>query len=291
MSIPTIHDLTGLDEAELAAAIAENPRAYMALKGAVAEKHLEKYLYWLQSQGMIKSFSRATSDFEKDFRVFLHDGSSFCIECKNAEVAKITTKPAIVSYLSFLVDENYITLEYLETKVREALEGRLGLCEDIFALLATLDSKTLKQTLRLMPQSLRESGISRYRYSESLLTHALTGSLPPEEFLRQFDDPRNTKVTVDFQRTRNASEEDEENKDIKSRLYLVDEIDVLAICLFSRTMNWDFIFAPCSSFDIHPEYTGCYNNRLVVNPQDWSNNLMDAIKLCQQNQQDNHVIG
>ena len=40
----TLEKLTGLSDQDLADVFAKNPRAYMAVKGAVAEKHLENVL-------------------------------------------------------------------------------------------------------------------------------------------------------------------------------------------------------------------------------------------------------
>lgn len=40
----TLEKLTGLSDQDLAGVFTKNPRAYMAVKGAVAEKHLENLL-------------------------------------------------------------------------------------------------------------------------------------------------------------------------------------------------------------------------------------------------------
>jgi|GEM_PF-3518471 len=280
MYVPTIEDLTGLSASDLAEALANNPRAYMALKGAVAEKHLEKHLSWLQSQGQIESFARAASDFEKDFTVVLQDGSKFFIECKNAEVAKQTTKAAKVSYLKFLVAAGYLAAENFSSILTDSLAGQLGIYFDPFEVLDRLDGRALGAIYQRIPQSLRESGIPRYRFSLDQLAHGSIDGVSTDDFLTQFENPEVSRITVDFQRTRNAADEQASKENTKSRLYTLDEIDVLGVCLFSRTLRWEFIFSACAYFPRSSEYSNCYDNRLSVIPGCWSANLMDAIAMC-----------
>lgn len=52
---PRLDALTGLTDDELADVLIDNPRAYMAVKGAVAEKHLEKILSKHVEHGQIVS--------------------------------------------------------------------------------------------------------------------------------------------------------------------------------------------------------------------------------------------
>ncbi len=65
----SLFSLTGLAQDQLAEVLVENPRAYMAVKGAVAEKHLEILLTDLQNNGAVTSFRKGRGDFEKDFYV------------------------------------------------------------------------------------------------------------------------------------------------------------------------------------------------------------------------------
>ena len=51
--------LCGLSPDELADALENNPRAYMAVKGAVAEVHLNKYFVELGNSGKIAGLKTA----------------------------------------------------------------------------------------------------------------------------------------------------------------------------------------------------------------------------------------
>ena len=46
----------------------------MTVRGAVAEKHLEKYLNQLLNRGQITGFRTASSDFDKDFVIVALSG-------------------------------------------------------------------------------------------------------------------------------------------------------------------------------------------------------------------------
>ncbi len=65
-----LYKLTGFQgESEIAEVLFENPRAYMALRGAIAEKHLEKLLEQWKANGDIREFRAAAGDFDKDFYI------------------------------------------------------------------------------------------------------------------------------------------------------------------------------------------------------------------------------
>ena len=102
-------DLTGLMPKDLANAIGSNPRAYMALKGAVAEKHLEIYLESLLKKRQISSLRPGGSDFEKDFYVNVKGKKKhIIIECKNVEVIKATKKSDVIAFFEFLISSQAI---------------------------------------------------------------------------------------------------------------------------------------------------------------------------------------
>lgn len=54
-----LEKLSGLTPNELAEVLENNPRAYMAVKGAVAEEHLKKYFIELGNNGHIAQFRTA----------------------------------------------------------------------------------------------------------------------------------------------------------------------------------------------------------------------------------------
>ena len=86
---PTLYELSGLSSDDLAQVLSSNPRAYMAVKGAVAEKHLDIYLQRMVEHEQIKAYRSGEGDFEKDFYIHLNDGTERIIECKNVQVLNI----------------------------------------------------------------------------------------------------------------------------------------------------------------------------------------------------------
>ena len=250
--------LCGLEPNVLAEVLENNPRAYMAVKGAVAEKHLFNYFERLQNEGSIASFRMAESDFEKDFYVTLLDGSEKVIECKNVEVQKVNTKSEFLEYLKFIqTNKNLLQSETLEN------------VED-FSL------NDLKEIFKSLPQSMRESGIPKYEFSvKKIVQKSIVGQSSARDFLNQFD---HAKLSIDFQRTRNSRDvlgSDEDSK--ASRFYKLDEIDIVGACLFSRTMKWEFVFGSRNSLVVHSKYEERYSNRLQLNPEMWHFDFLDVI--------------
>ena len=87
---PTLYELSGLSPEDLAQVLSSNPRAYMAVKGAVAEKHLDIFLQSMVEQNLIAQYRLGEGDFEKDFYITLRDGTEKIIECKNVQVISIS---------------------------------------------------------------------------------------------------------------------------------------------------------------------------------------------------------
>lgn len=249
--------LCGLSPDELADVGENNPRAYMAVKGAVAEKHLHKYFNSLLKNGSISSFRMAENDFEKDFYVKLVDGTERVIECKNVEVLKISSKPSLIGYLKFLRSE-------------------LGLIEQIKeSELLDMKLKDLKVILSSLPQRFRESGMARYDFSASRLKfHSVYDLNSDLEFLEQFED---SPLSIDFQRTRNQKGATENIESKAGRFYKEREIDIVGACLFSRTKRWEFVFGSCNHFERHPKYPSHYSNRLVIEKSRWSKDFLSVV--------------
>lgn len=250
--------LCGLGPNDLAEVLENNPRAYMAVKGAVAEQHLKNHLNRLKNQGSILDFRMAENDFEKDFYVTLLDGSKKIVECKNVEVQKVSTKSDYLNYLRFLQSSRSI----LPFEV-------LGSVEDY-------SLHDLKKIFATIPQSMRESGIPRYEFSAQQIKVDSVSRLPDsEKFLDQFD---HANLSIDFQKTRNSRDVLGSDEDAKAaRFYKLDEIDIVAACLFSRTMNWEFVFGSKKSFLIHSKYNMRFSNRLILNPKMWHYNFVDVL--------------
>lgn len=252
--------LSGLTPDELAGVLEDNPRAYMAVKGAVAEEHLKKYFIELGNNGHITQFKTAQSDFDKDFYVTMPDEREFAIECKNVEVIKVNSRKS----------DYYGYFRYLQL-TRNILTDFSFEDESAFSV------KDLDKIFKTLPQSLRESGIPRYEYSASKLTQrSINGSLTDEEYINQFS---SHPLTIDFQRTRNSGNKGGiKGNPRTNRFYRVEEIDIVAACLFSRTMHWEFVFGSKQSLIIHSKYKTHYSNRLVLNPKLWRSNFLDVIQ-------------
>ena len=266
--ISNLTKLTGLTSDDLAEVLEKNPRAYMAVKGAVAEKHLARILNNLIKEGYIKSVREADGDFDKDFYIEDNSRKTISIECKNIEVIKTTKKAEKVSYLIYLVQNELFPeskiLEIINTKTTSHIESSTEL--------SGLVSSDLTLVFSHLPQHLRESGITRYQYSSSHIAVKSCQGISPYNFIEQFD---NNFLSIDFQRTRNSTDSDGDTR--RNRLYQVGEVDIVAACLFSRTMNWEFIYAKASNFEKHEKYEDRYKNTLKINKNHWTNNLLDLI--------------
>ena len=254
--------LTGLSDSELADVLAANPRAYMAVKGAVAEKHLENILEGLKSRGQIASFRQGKGDFEKDFYFTPIRGKrELVIECKNVEVIKETTRDSKLTYFQFLLEKGYLNAEAV---VR--LKALMSLSK--------ISANDLESFKRSLPVQLRESSLARYEFSASSLKTALKlGKGTTRDFLRQFDE---NPLSIDFQRTRNSTEAEGEHPKAR-RFYKVGELDIVAACLFTRTLKWEFIYCKAKNLLRHETFKNRYTNRLRLKPEFWVSSLLDAI--------------
>lgn len=161
---------TGLTSQELSEVFRHNPRAYMAVRGAVAEKHLEKVIATLYREGSIAGYRSAAGDLDKDFYLEI-GGTLVSLECKNVEVIKTTTKDARDKYIKYLIERQLI-------------------------------SEPPKDKL---PQEYRESGLPRYEYSASQIQRPNLDGINDNDFISQFDA---SPITIDLQRTRNSTSGD-----------------------------------------------------------------------------------
>lgn len=228
--------LTGLTPSDLADTLIANSRAYMALRGAVAEKHLWNHLENLKSTGKIESYRKGKSDSDKDFYVRTKKTTSeIVVECKNVEVIKIK-KSDKERYFKFVSD-------------------------------TTLNSPDVSKKYKSyddLPTEYKQSGI--YRYMFSAQDFSGKGLPNTKEALGKYLSAASRPLTIDFQRTRNSSNGSGEAVPT-NRFYEKTEIDVLAICLFSRTLHWEFVFVPNQNFPVHPKYDGHYHNKFIVSPE------------------------
>jgi hypothetical protein len=262
-----LYRLTGLSSDDLAEVLAKNPRAYMAVKGAVAEKHLENYLIESQRLAKIAGFRRANGDFDKDFYVTSNAGEEKIVECKNVQVIPVSSKQDIRDYIAFCIDNKYLTREEVQSYLDGISPSRGS--QSVGERLASLDGRTLKDLLKSIPQDIRESGLPRYHFSSAKLSKV--DILETTRYLAQFDPP----LTIDFQRTRNSTDDTGDTK--VQRFYKVGELHVVAACLFSRSLEWNFIFCNSTSLKLHDKYTDRYTNALIIDPNKWKSDIVSVI--------------
>ncbi|MBE9070749.1 hypothetical protein IQ260_29350 [Leptolyngbya cf. ectocarpi LEGE 11479] len=259
-----LYEATGLTSQELAEVFQYNPRAYMAVRGAVAEKHLEKVLENLMQRGDIDDYRSALGDMEKDFYLQVQ-GKPITLECKNVEVIKTSNnKSSQLGYVEYLAEQGHLSSLLIENILRE-----IGPLKNS---LQNLSSSNLKNFFKRLPQKYRESGLVKYQYSASKVPHPKLGQLPDNDFINQFSQ---SPMTIDFQRTRNSTNEDGDTR--RNRYYQVGEIDIVAACLFARTMEWKFLYAEAKNFEKHAQYSDRYSNRLRIEPGFWTSDLVELI--------------
>lgn len=259
----SLYQATGLTSQELSEVFQNNPRAYMAVRGAVAEKHLEKVLVSMLESGHIDEYQGASGDMDKDFLI-KSDSTTMTLECKNVEVIKTSNKKMRASYIEYLVEEGYLSGLFIEAALSETNVSSANFQE--------LSSFELAKVFKKIPQEYRESGIAKYQYSASKVQQPQLGQLSDAEFVAQFED---FPLTIDFQRTRNST--DEEGGTRRNRYYRIGEIDIVAACLFSRTMEWRFLYAKAKEFQRHSQYSDRYSNRLKLAPGVWTSDLIGLI--------------
>ncbi len=257
-------EATGLEPDEVADVLQQNPRAYMAVRGAVAERHLHKILQRYRENGKIEILRTASGDMDKDFYVSV-GGRDVVIECKNVEVIKLTTKIEKISYIDYLIKSGLYG--------REDLAEAMGRAECSSNVILDCSAKEVGDVFKRLPQSFRESGLPKYRFSATNVAQASLGRLSDEDFLNQFS---GSPLTIDFQRTRNSTDGDGDTK--RKRYYKAGEIDIVAACLFSRTLEWRFLYATVDNFERHKIYEDRYANGVKLIPGRWTSDLWQLIR-------------
>lgn len=255
---------TGLTPQELSEVFQDNPRAYMAVRGAVSEKHLAKVVERLLAEDSIDGYKTASGDMDKDFYLQIGD-NEISVECKNVEVIKTGNKQTKYSYIEYLSEQGYIA-----SSVMDDILNDVGAPDSDIRLLS---AQTINEVFKRLPQKYRESGLAKYEYSASQVTYSGLGDISDEYFLAQFD---NFPITIDFQRTRNSTDDDGDSR--RNRYYRVGEIDIVGACLFSRTMEWKFLFAKAEELERHREYPDRYSNKVRLRPGIWTSDLVSLIR-------------
>ena len=57
--------------------------------------------------------------------------------------------------------------------------------------------------------------------------------------------------------------------DKKNRYYEEGEIDIVAACLYSRTLKWEFLYAWAKDLNRHDVYENRYSQKLQIEPGKW----------------------
>ena len=238
----------------------------MAVRGAVAEKHLENIVDSLKKRGKIDGYRCAAGDLDKDFYLQIK-GKEISLECKNIEVIKITKKLEKIRYIKYLAQQGLIKPCSSASTLSKILA--VSSAKDIKEIsVAEIDAQ-----IKQLPQDCRESGLMKYEYSACQIHVPQVGKIPDKEFVAQFNQ---NPLTIDFQRTRNSTDKDGDTK--RNRFYKVGEIDIVGACLFSRTMEWKFLFAKAHNFIKHSKYNDRYINTLKLAPGVWTCDLLALLE-------------
>ncbi len=153
-----LYQATGLTPQELSEVFQHNPRAYMAVRGAVAEKHLEKIVCKLKQDDLIQDYRTASGDMDKDFYLNVGD-KSISLECKNVEVIKTSTKSSRLDYISYVAEQGYLSSERID-HILDEIKSSSSAMQD-------LNSSELSSFFKKLPQEIRESGLAKYEFSSS----------------------------------------------------------------------------------------------------------------------------
>lgn len=86
-----------LSTSEILDVVLRNNRLHVALKGAVAQEHLRRYLENLRQQGTLDAFEQIDKDGQPDFTLTFK-GHSYLLECKNVEKEKRAGGPMSVDF-------------------------------------------------------------------------------------------------------------------------------------------------------------------------------------------------
>lgn len=92
-----LEDQFQMNAVEILDMILSNNRLHIAVKGAVAQEHLRKYLEDLHRCGALEYFEQIDKDGQPDFRLVFGE-RSYLLECKNVEKEKRAGGPMTVDF-------------------------------------------------------------------------------------------------------------------------------------------------------------------------------------------------
>lgn len=242
----TLYDLTGFDSDGVANILIHNSRAYMALRGACAEAHLKQQLGLLEQKGVITSFRKSNKDHDKDYYLDVN-GVPIIVECKNAGVLASTSKHDKKQYIEFLVERRYI---------------KKPSRDEMYDLRRAEDN---------LSKEYRASGLPRFEFSASQIETLGLGVLNDNDFISQFDISR---IFIDLKKTRDHQAENKK----RERFYHIKEFDIIAVCLFARTMRWEFLYARAIDVARHKIYRKRIESKIIISPGVWVSDLAELLQ-------------
>lgn len=124
--------------------VLRNNRLHIALKGAVAQEHLQRYLDDLQRRRTLDAFEHIDKDGQPDFSLTFR-GRRYLLECKNVEKEKRAGGPVTVDFQRTRAPKGAPHLRYYHESEFEILAActfnRSGTWEFRFIQTAVLDRR------------------------------------------------------------------------------------------------------------------------------------------------------
>lgn len=153
-----------------------NNRLHIALKGAVAQEHLRRYLAELHSQGVLESFEQIDKDGQPDFRL-IFEGRDYLLECKNVEKEKRPGGPITVDFQRTRALKEAPHLRYYHESEFELLAActfnRSGTWEFRFIRTAVLDRREAPHNDRFLNRVFVDDSASYSKHWSSNLVDVL----------------------------------------------------------------------------------------------------------------------
>ncbi|HET7478339.1 MAG TPA: hypothetical protein VFJ72_02360 [Rubrobacteraceae bacterium] len=133
-----------MDSVEILDMVLSNNRLHIAVKGAVAQEHLRKYLTELHREGVLDDFEQIDKDGQPDFKLTF-EGHDYLLECKNVEKEKRPGGPMTVDFQRTRAPKEAPHLRYYHEDEFELLAActfnRSGRWEFRFIRTAVLDRR------------------------------------------------------------------------------------------------------------------------------------------------------
>lgn len=165
-----------MNAVEILDMVLSNNRLHIAVKGAVAQEHLRKYLENLHDCGVLEDIEQIDKDGQPDFRI-VFEGRSYLLECKNVEKEKRIGGPMTVDFQRTRAPKEAPHLRYYHESEFELLAActfnRSGKWEFRFIRTAVLDRRAAPHDDRFLNRVFVDSSASYGGYWSSDLAFIL----------------------------------------------------------------------------------------------------------------------